>query len=117
MRAAKLTLVLIRQASTATVSLACYQSLASLSYDGGAAVDGGSEAITAPIVALVKQSYAPLTVKPQLSFAVAGKTDGLTVRVVNPNAFALQVKSLTVDLPTGVSGSSPRQRARFRGRC
>jgi hypothetical protein len=103
MRAAKRTLVLIRQAQTATVSLSCYASLASLAYEGGAARNGGSTDIVTPVLSLVKGSYAPLVVAPQLSHAVAGKTDGLTVRIANPNNFPLTIKGLTVKLPTGVT--------------
>jgi hypothetical protein len=114
MRAAQRTLVFIRQASTATVSLQCYESLAALAYEGGSAVDGGGAGVAAPIVGLVKQSYAPLAVAAQLNDAVSGKTDGLTIRISNPNGAALTVASLKVELPKGLvavpkssSGSLP----------
>jgi hypothetical protein len=118
LRAAKRTVVFIRQASTATVSLQCYQSIAALGYEGGAAVDGGSAGVSAPIVALVKRSYAPLTLTAQLDSAVVGRTNGLTVRIANPNGFALSVTALSVQLPAGLtpllgtrSGSLPQPTA------
>lgn len=109
MRAAKRTLVMIRQSQTATASLACYSSLSSLAYEGGAALDGGGAGISTPVLDLVKRSYAPIGVTPQLTYAVQGKTDGLTIRVANPNGFPLVIGSLSVKLPPGVtfvSGSS-----------
>jgi Mg-chelatase subunit ChlD len=45
MRAAGRTLLLVRQASTATVTLQCYQSLAAAGYTGGAARNGGDKLI------------------------------------------------------------------------
>lgn len=103
MRAAGRTLVMIRQAQTATVSLACYATLASRAFEGGAARDGGSSAIAAPVLALVKLAYAPISVTPQLTHAVGGRTDGLTVRIANPNSFALGVDRVSVQLPAGAS--------------
>lgn len=103
MRAAGRTLVMIRQAQTATVSLACYATLASRAFEGGAARDGGSSAIAAPVLSLVKLAYAPISVSPQLTHAVGGRTDGLTVRIVNPNTFALGVDHVSVQLPAGAS--------------
>ncbi len=103
MRAAKRTLVMIRQAQTATASLACYSTVASLAYEGGAARDGGSKDIGAPVLALLKQAYAPFVVTAQLSNAVARKTNGLTVRIANPNAFPLRVSDLSLNLPAGVT--------------
>jgi hypothetical protein len=103
MRAAKMTLVMIRQAQTATASLECYSSLSSLAYEGGAARNGGSADAATPVLALVKQSYAPFSVTPQLRYAVRGRTDGLTVRVANPNNFPLAIDGLSVKLPRGVT--------------
>jgi hypothetical protein len=103
MRAAKRTLVMIRQSATATTSLACYATLATRAYEGGAAGDGGGQDMGAPVLALLKQAYAPFVVTPQLASAVAGKTDGLTIRVANPNNFALAVSDLTLTLPAGVT--------------
>jgi hypothetical protein len=103
MRAAKMTLVMIRQSETATASLACYSSLSSLAYEGGAARNGGSENIATPVLALVKQTYAPLSITPQLTDGARGKTDGLTIRVANPNNFPLAIDSLSVKLPRGVT--------------
>jgi hypothetical protein len=115
MRAARRTLVMIRQPETASASLGCYASLASLAYEGGSARNGGGADIATPVLSLVKQTYAPLVVMPQLSYGVAGKTDGVTVRVANPNNFPLQVDGLSLRLPPGVtvatrasSGNLPR---------
>lgn len=115
MKAAKRTLVMIRQAQTATASLTCYSSLAALAFDGGSARDGGSANIGAPLIALLKRAHAPLTLAPQLERAVAGKSNGLTIRIANPNAFSLDVSNLSVTLPAGValvprstSGALPR---------
>jgi hypothetical protein len=109
MRAAKRTLVMIRQSQTATASLACYSSLSSLAYEGGAALNGGGAGISTPVLDLVKHTYAPISVIPQLAYAPRGKTDGLTIRVANPNGFPLVISSLSLKLPPGVtfvSGSS-----------
>jgi hypothetical protein len=103
MREAKRTLVMIRQSQTATTSLACYSSLASLAYEGGAARNGGSANIATPVLELVKQAYAPLSITPQLTYGARGKTDGLTVRVANPNSFPLAIDGLSVKLPRGVT--------------
>lgn len=115
MRAAKRTLVMIRQAQTAKASLACYSSLAALAYEGGSARDGGSANIGAPLIELLKRAYAPLTVTPQLERAVTGTSNGLTIRIANPNSFSLDVANLSVTLPAGValvprssSGGLPR---------
>jgi hypothetical protein len=103
MQAAKRTLVMIRQTRTAKVSLACYSALASRAYQGGAALNGGNTDIAGPILSLVKQSFAPLAVTPQLTSAVAGKTNGLTVRVANQTGSALTIQSLSVEVPAGVT--------------
>ena len=116
MRAAKRTLVMIRQAQTATASLACYSTLASLAFEGGAARDGGSKDIGAPVLALLKQAYAPFALTPQLASGVAGKTNGLTVRIANPNSFPLEVSDLSLTLPAGVSSSPDRHQGRSRSR-
>ena len=102
MKAAKRTLVMIRQTASATASLACYATLTSRAYEGGSARDGGSKDIGAPLIALLKQAYAPLSVTSQLERAVAGKTNGLTIRIANPNEFPLTVSDLSVRLPAGV---------------
>jgi hypothetical protein len=62
MRKAQRTLLLVRQASTATVGLQCYQSLAAAAYRGGAARDGGSDVVGA-IASLLQRivSEAPQT--------------------------------------------------------
>ena len=106
---------MIRQAQKASTSLACYSSLASLAYEGGAARDGGSKDIGAPLLALLKQAYAPFVITSQLASAAAGKTNGLTVRITNPNAFPLEVSDLSIALPAGVA--RVRSRVRPRATC
>jgi hypothetical protein len=46
MKAAQRTLIMVRQAATASTSLQCYESLAAAAFAGGAARDGGSDLIT-----------------------------------------------------------------------
>jgi hypothetical protein len=118
MRAARRTLVMIRQVQTASTSLACYSSLASLGFEGGAARDSGSRDIAVPVLNLVKQAFAPFTITPQLTRAVRGRTNGLTVRIANPNSFPLSIAQLSHRLPAGVrlvprsaSGALPRPTA------
>src|SRR4051794_38741730 len=55
MKASGRTLVMIRQAATASASLDCYQTLASAAYSGGRAADAGS-GLTATIIALVTRA-------------------------------------------------------------
>ena len=108
MRAARRTLVMIRQVQTASTSLGCYASLASRAYEGGSARNGGGSDIATPVLSLVKQTYAPLVVMPQLTYGVAGKTDGVTLRVANPNNFPLKVDGLSLKLPPGVTVAARR---------
>jgi hypothetical protein len=103
MNRAKITLVMIRQASTATTTLECYASLAARAYAGGAAVDGGTSSVAATVLELVKGAYAPFDVTPQLSSAVAGKTTGVTVRFANPNSFPLTLSDLSLALPANLT--------------
>jgi len=103
MQQSKITLVMIRQASTATTKLSCYASLAARAYAGGAAVDGGTSGFAGTVVSLVKGAYAPFQVTPQLSSGVAGKTDGITVRVANPNSYSLTIGGFVVTLPPNVA--------------
>src|SRR5262245_26596363 len=57
MKANERTLLMIRQASTATTTLACYQSLAAGAFTGGAAVDGGGS-LSTQIVNLINAAFA-----------------------------------------------------------
>jgi hypothetical protein len=107
MKAAKRTLVMIRQAATATASLECYSALAAAAYTGGTALDGSDSDIAKPVLALVEHAYAPLTLTQQFTRGVSGSTESLTISVENPNAFPLSIASLTVTLPRGV-GAVPR---------
>jgi hypothetical protein len=72
MRKAQRTLLLVRQSSSATVALQCYQSLAAAAYQGGAARDGGSDvvgAIASLLERIVKEAprttTRPKTVQPK----------------------------------------------------
>ena len=103
MKAAERTLVMIRQAATATASLSCYSSLAAAAYTGGTALDGNDSDIAKPVLALVEHAYAPLTVTPQFSTGVSSSTGSLTISVANTNSFPLAISSLRVTLPGGVS--------------
>lgn len=57
MAANERTLLMIRQAASASTSLACYQSLVAAGFSGGAAVDGGGS-LAAQIVALINAAFA-----------------------------------------------------------
>jgi hypothetical protein len=51
---------------------------------------------------LVKNAYVPFRISPQLTRGVAGRSDGLTIRVANPNSFPLSVTDLVLRLPSGI---------------
>jgi hypothetical protein len=110
LRAAKRTLIFIRQNSpTTTASLACYQSLADRGYAGGAARNAGSGDLGALVVGLVKRALAPLHLRQDVAVTLRGGSDGYTASVVNPNRTPVAVTSLAVTLPSGfryVSGST-----------
>ncbi len=74
MRAAQRTLIMVRQAATASTSLQCYQSLAAAGYTGGAARNGGDNLVTV-IEALIGAAVTTPT-----------KTTGTTTTTRNPNA-------------------------------
>jgi hypothetical protein len=103
MRATKRTLVMIRQSQTATTSLACYSALASRAYEGGTALNGGGGNIAGPVLALVKHAYAPFDITAQLVRGVAHRSDGLTIRIANPNSFPLSIPDLSLTLPRGIA--------------
>jgi hypothetical protein len=97
MRNAARTLIMIREVSVWTsTSLACYQSLASLAYAGGAARDGGSRDLVTPLVALMRGAVAPITVTPASRFVLPGTQTRLAATIANPNDFAVQINSLTL---------------------
>jgi von Willebrand factor type A domain len=110
LRAAKRTLVLIRQNSpNTTATLACYRSLAARGYAGGAARDAGSGDLGMLVVRLVTRAVAPLHLRQDVAVTLRGGSDGYTARVVNPNSTPVAVSSLVVRLPSGfvyVRGSS-----------
>jgi hypothetical protein len=71
MRATKRTLIMVREPSSeVSVSVQCYESLASGAYAGGLAEDAGEDLVST-IVELIQGAYAPLTLKPDLRAAVA----------------------------------------------
>ena len=107
MRAAQRTLVMIRQSSKeTTASLDCYESIAERAYDGGAARNGGDADLAQPILALIQNAVAPVTLQPDVGVALPGGRAGYTATVSNPNTFALSLGSVAVALPAGF-----RQRA------
>jgi hypothetical protein len=102
LRAAKRTLILIRQNSPmTTASLACYQSLADHGYAGGAARNAGSGDLAGLVVGLVKRALAPLHLRQDVAVTLRGGSDGYTASIVNPNRAPIAVASLTVTLPSG----------------
>ena len=54
LKAARVTLLMVRQASSASATLECYQSLAAASYRGGAAKDGGAKLVDVVEAMIVK---------------------------------------------------------------
>jgi hypothetical protein len=102
MRAAGRTLVMIRQISAeTTVSLGCYETMAQRAYVGGAARNGGDADLAGPIVRLIQEAVAPVTLRPDIGLALPGGSSGYTATVSNPNRFALDLRSLAVTLPAG----------------
>jgi len=99
MRAANLTLIMIRELSSQlSVSLQCYGSIAAGAYVGGAARDANGD-LAATIVELVEGAYAPVTVKNDLGVSLRNARTGYTITVRNPNPLALKLKSLAFVLP------------------
>jgi len=100
MRAASLTLIMIRELSAdATASLQCYKSIVAGAFVGGTARDANGD-IAATIVELVEGAYAPVTVRNDLGVALRNDRAGYTITVRNPNPLALTIKSLAFVLPT-----------------
>ncbi len=102
MRAAKRTLILVRQVSESTsATLRCYQSLAERAFVGGAARDGVSADLAALVLDLVQAATTPVSVAPDLPLGLRAGTNGLTVSVLNPNGVEIKVTTLAVVLPRG----------------
>jgi len=100
MRAAKLTLIMIREPSSkVSVSLQCYKSIAEGGFVGGAAHDATPD-IAGIIVDAIVSAYAPVAVKNDLGIALRNDRTGYTITVRNPNALGLKIKSLAFVLPT-----------------
>jgi hypothetical protein len=101
LQAAKRTLVMIREVSSATtVSLQCYASMAAMTYDGGAARDGDASDVATPLVGLVTGAVAPVSVLTSTPAVVPGTTASFRVVVSNPNTFPVQATSLSVTVPS-----------------
>ena len=101
MRAAGRTLLFVRQiAPETTVSLACYQSIAARAAAGGAAVDSGRD-LVAPIMALVQQALAPLTLGSDRRLVRSGALARFTVTVTNATGEAVDLDELVLKLPRG----------------
>jgi von Willebrand factor type A domain len=99
MRAAKLTLIMIREVSpNVSVSLPCYQSLAAGAFAGGQANDAGAD-IAAKVVELVDGAFAPATLKNDVGLALRNGRTGYTITVRNPNSLPVTIKSLQFNLP------------------
>ncbi len=100
MRAAKLTLIMIREPSSkVSVSLQCYESIAKGAFVGGAARDATAD-IAGMIVDQIVSAYTPVTLKNDLGVALRNDRTGYTITVRNPNAVGLKIKSLAFVLPT-----------------
>ncbi len=102
MRAAKRTLILIRQRTGSTdAPLRCYASLAARAYPGGSARDSGSADLGRVVVDLVRRAYAPVSIRPDLTIARPGGSLGYTLSLRNPNAFGVRLATLSATLPGG----------------
>jgi hypothetical protein len=120
MRAANLTLIMIRELSAqVSVSLQCYGSIAAGAYVGGAARDASGD-LAPLIVELVQGAYAPVTVRNDLGVALRNARTGFTITVRNPNPLALKLKSLAFEVPPSgfayLSSSITSPRAAASGR-
>ena len=108
MRAANLTLIMIRELSAQlSVSLQCYASISAGAYVGGAARDASGD-LAPMIVELVERAYAPVTVKNDLGVGLRNARTGYTITVRNPNPLPLKLRSLAFVSPSGFAyvGSS-----------
>ena len=100
MREAKRTLIMIREPSSeVSVSLQCYESIARGAFLGGVARDANAD-IAGMVVQEIVSAYAPVTVKNDLGVALRNDRTGYTITIRNPNASALNIKSLDFVLPT-----------------
>ena len=99
MRAAGLTLIMIREPSAnVTASLQCYASIAAGASPGSQAADAGSD-IAGKIVELVQGALAPATLKNDVGLALRNGRTGYTLTVRNPNMVPLTLESLQLVLP------------------
>jgi von Willebrand factor type A domain len=115
MRAAGIALLLLRQSSAETTAdLSCYESLAERAGVGSAARDGGAE-IVEPIVSLTKQTFAPLTLRPNLVRVQSGKNLKYVLTLTNRSAAPLRIAWLRAQLPRtlrlqSTTGQRPKRR-------
>ena len=93
---------MVREVSNqVSVSLQCYQTLASLAYTGGGALNAGSD-LAGTVVGLVQSAYAPLTLKADLPVAMRSSYAGTPLHSENSiSGLGLALNSLSVQLPGG----------------
>ena len=120
MRAAERTLIMVRMHTSAvTVSLQCYQSMATDAYVGGAAREEGGD-LAGIVVESIERAYAPATLAPDLRLALRNGRAGYTITLRNPNVLPVTTSSISLVLPrngfryvpgttTGMTTSEPTQ--------
>ena len=108
MNNAERTLFMIRQASSATTTLQCYQSLAGAAFAGGQGVDGGTTNLAAQIVSLINAATATvdnvhLEVASATPAPAAGSWISFNPASVGPltSLPANQAFTITVNVPPG----------------
>jgi hypothetical protein len=99
MRAAGLTLLMLR-VSSPDVTLSCYKSIAASAAPGGGAVDIGRDLVS-PIVALAHRSFGVITVRCDRARARTGAAVRFTVSLSNPTSGAIRLEELRLRLPFG----------------
>jgi hypothetical protein len=100
MRAAELTLIMIRELSSeVSVSLQCYESIAAGAYIGGVGRNANDD-IAGLIIQEIVAAYAPVTARNDLGIALRKGRTGYTITAENPNAQELKIKSLAFVLPS-----------------
>lgn len=116
MRAAGIALLLVRQVSSETTAqLSCYESLAERAGVGSAARDGGRADFVEPIVALAKQVFAPLTLRPSVKRVHSGEKLRYVLTLTNRSRVPMRISWLRARLPRtlkfdGAVGTQPKRR-------
>jgi hypothetical protein len=119
MKARGIVLLMVRQVSSqTTASLGCYESVAQRAALGSAARDGGRADLVGPVVSLMKQVIAPITLR---SRSAASVRRGAKVRYVltltNRSLAPMRVNWMRTRLPKGLAYSAtttkplPKRRA------